>query len=306
MPVAAPFEPLEGEVYPNAKRTAARIVEALTRYDVDADPAALMAAAGPTVVDFDAAATLVALSPLLHPERQSLGVVLNGQLGGLDPAPETGKVPIRGSVLVVVDQFSSGPEPESADDLRRVRRCIDVRLRVVGGEWRWEALGDVGGLPVERPRRLPEVAARVLEHPDIDLPHSAQWDIHADVIDEELLEVMLVMADRAPYRVTCLRSGHPDTVFATPLPSNHALGRAVDVWSVGGEPVILQSARALGLTDSAQTAAHAMTEHILDETEIGELGGPWDLDGPATSDRPRTRSFTNTVHADHLHVAFDD
>ena len=280
------------------------MVEALTTYAVGTDPAELIAAAGQSVRDLDTTATALALAPLLDEERQSLGVVLNGQLGGLAPAPETGKEPTQCSVLVVVDQYLSGPEPASAEDLEHVRRCIDVRLKVSGGEWHWEALGDVGGIPVERPRDLPDVAARVLDHPDIDLPHSAQWDIHAGVIDDVLLKVMLVMARRSPYRVTCLRSGHPDTVFAKKFPSNHAVGRAVDVWAVDGEPVILQSARVLGRKDSVGTPAHAMTRHILDESDMDEIGAPWDLDGPATS--APTRSFTNTVHADHLHVAFEE
>ena len=288
-------------MYPEAKRAAARIVEALTTYERGIAPAALVEAAGPGTGNFDLPGVIEAAAPLVSPDRQAVGVVLNGQLGGLDPTPETGHEPTQCSVLVVVDHHlaGDGAAPE------RVRRCIDVRLEVRDGTWRWAGLGDAGGTPVERPVDLPEAAARVLDHPDIDLPDSARWDIHDGIIDEDLLEVMLRMAEHAPYRVTCLRAGHPETVFARPYASNHTLGRAVDVWSVDGEPVVLQSSRVLG-ADAADTTAHAMVAALLDETAVTELGSPWDLDGPPTADRPSTRSFTNTVHLDHLHVAFDN
>lgn len=301
LPVAAPFEPLPEDVYPNAKRTAARVVEALTTYPAGADPAALVRDVAVRARDFDDAAAVAAAAPLLHAGRSSVGVVLNGQLGGLDPAPETGRQPTTCSVMVVVDQHLT----EGADAVESVRRCIDVRLGVTDGEWRWTGLGDAGGTAVERPGDLPEVAGRVLDHPAIDLPDSARWDIYRGVVEERLLDTMVVMAEIAPYRVTALRAGHPETVFAKSYLSNHTVGRAVDVWSVGGDPVVAQSRRVLGVEDSAGTPAHRMTATLLADTGVTELGSPWDLDGPATADRPRTRSFTNVVHADHLHVAFD-
>jgi hypothetical protein len=256
-------------------------------------------------LDFDEDVATQAVAPLLTDDVHSFGVVVYPQLGGLHPSPETGEKTVASSVMVVVDQYLSQDDPPDPANAERVRRCIDVRLRVKDDQWQWEGLGDVGGVPVERPNDLPEEAQLVLDHPDIDLPDSARWDIHEGIIDRELLRVMATMADVAPYGVTALKSGHPRNVFAKKYVSNHALGRAVDVWSIDGTPVVQQSARLLGAEDSGHTPAHRMTEAILERTKIGELGSPWDLDGPATADRPRTRSFTNTVHTDHLHVAFD-
>jgi len=37
---------------------------------------------------------------------------------------------------------------------------------------------------------------------------------------------------------------------------------------------------------------------MLDHPDVRQVGGPWDLDGKSSS-----RSFTNTVHLDHVHLA---
>lgn len=310
MPVATPWEPLPEEVYPNGKTVAARVVEALTVYSGGMNAKELVAAAvervGTVSQDLDLPEIVDAVVPLWIEGLHSFGVVAYPQLGGLDPAPERGQRPQRCSMMTVVDQYLSDGEPQSPSDLTRIRRCIDVRLRVENGTWVWEGIADAGGVPVDPPDDLSEAAARLVGHPDVDLPHSAIWDIYSGIIHEDLIEAMLVMAEAGPYRVTALKHGHPDTVFARPYTSNHTIGRAVDVWSVDGTPVVAQSARVLGASASTDTPAHGLVEELLEKTEVNELGSPWDLDGPATDQRPVTRSFTNTVHTDHLHVAFDE
>ena len=45
---------------------------------------------------------------------------------------------------------------------------------------------------------------------------------------------------------------------------------------------------------------HQLVEELLARGAVTELGSPWDLDGVGSG-----ASFTNVVHQDHLHLAFD-
>ena len=291
-PTASPvlYEPTAGETYPNAKRLAGQFVQALATYDEDTPGRDVVGgAARRPDVDFDIVHALDQARPLVHAGTRSAGAVVYAQLGGL----AVGTTPAHASVMVVVRQHLTRDTGED----ETVTRTVDVRLINRGDQWRVEALADAGGQPtLRRDRRLSASARAVLDDERIELPDSARWDINAGMIDQRLLRTMRDMADLFPYAVTVLKSGHPRNVFGTDLVSGHTLGRGVDIWRVAGQPVVLQG-------HSQTSEAHRLTRSLLDELEVPELGSPWDLDGPPTpgTDKP---SFTDAVHADHIHVAF--
>ena len=106
---------------------------------------------------------------------------------------------------------------------------------------------------------------------------------------------MLVrLAGVTPLRVTALRTGHPERVVddrpSGPV-SAHWLGRAVDVNSLGGVPV----------AESPASVVRGVVEAAAALPAVDQVGAPpgMDLDGPGR------RTFTNLVHADHLHVAVE-
>lgn len=281
-----PYEPLPDDVYPNAKRTAGRMAQDLATFHADEDLEHVVArAAAPAHPRFDPAAAVQAAGPVHHPGASSTGEVVYAQVGGLSPSSSA----TRCSILVVVLQRLA--RPDGADVAHR--RSMDVRLRLLDGEWAVERLGDAGGEPVPRPARLSPPARAVVDNPRIDLPDSAVWDIYRSGIDHRLLTTMAALAEQAPYAVTCLRSGHAVHVFGTQRRSNHADGRAVDIWQVDGVAVVSQQ-------PATDTAAHALARRIYDAGDVPELGAPWAFDGPGG------RSFENDVHRDHLHVAFDE
>lgn len=262
------------EVHPSAKTAAARIAQALTTYEVGTDTATLVAA---LVDDRGRAADLAAVvEPLVERDRWSRGHVVYPQLGGV------GEDAI--SVMVVVDQrIGSGAEPE-----RSVTRTLDVRLVRSGGAWVLDRVASVGGEEVPRPDDLPPVARQVLDDPRITLPASARWDIHRGVVATELLEVMRDLAERAPYAVVSLSSGHPFHVFGTERLSNHTRGRAVDIRRIDGTDVIDDR--------DAGSTTHDLVRWLYDLPQVSEIGSPWALDGYGG------RSFSDVVHQDHVHI----
>jgi len=270
------YQPARGEVLAEAKRVAGRAVQRLATYQpgtAHRSVAARLLAPGR-----DPAALLEAAAPMLVPAAASVGEVVYAQLGGLTPS--------AAAVMVIVRQALRQPGGETTV----TARTLDVRLRRAGGRWVLDRLVSAGGRPVARPAELPAVARAVLDDPRIQLPDSARWDIHRGAVDPRLLQAMRAMADRHPYAVSVLISGHPRNVFGTSRRSNHNAGRAVDVYAVAGRLVVHQRRRG--------SAAYRLARW-LDRDGISELGSPWAFDDGGA------RSFTNTVHADHIHLGFD-
>jgi hypothetical protein len=278
-PVAEPYEPVAGEVRPNAKRLASRIVERLTTYEVDESPTDVVA----ELADGELGEQLhEAAAPLLHDDAWSRGRVVYPQLGGmLDDAT---------SVMVVVEQTVGLPDGEVLEQ----SRTLDVRLTLREGAWAFDELASAGGEPVPRPDDLPEVAAAVLDDERIDLPDTAVWDIHRGGVDEELLTLMSRMADRMPYGVIVLDTGHPWEIFGTDRQSKHTMGQAVDIHAVGPEDTLVIEDRLKG------SVTHELVRWVYDQPELSEVGSPWALDGFGG------RSFSDQLHQDHLHVAVGD
>ena len=270
----ARWQPGNEEVYENAKRLSAAVAQRLATYPQGSRPQRVSRA---VARKFGASPErlLGAARELVRGEFQSAGSVVYPQLGGLTPT--------AASVMVVIDQ-------ELLDEAgaRRVeRRTVDVRLRLVGGEWALDAVASGGGAPVAKPPRLPAEAAAVVDHPSVVLSDSARWDIYSGRIAPELLSLIARIGDRYEIEVATLSTGHPFNVFATDRQSNHTRGRAVDIYAVDSNTVVSQRAK--------RTPARRLTRWLF-EQGVPELGSPWALDGYGG------RSFTDDVHLDHLHV----
>lgn len=269
----APYEPPAEEPYANGKRLAARVAQRLATHAAGESPARLAAAVAPA--GMSAADLEQIVAPLIEPGRRSVGEVRYVQLSGTT-ATTLG-------TMVVVRQHLEDP----AGRRTTVTRVMDVRLRRTDGPWSLERVGSVGGTPVPRPARLSAAAARVLDHPGIVLPDTARWDIHRGDVDDGLLRALATAADRRTIAVAVLRTGHPPTVWATTRRSAHASGYAADVYAVDDTLVLRQR------TDGspAQQLAAAFLAGGAEQ-----VGSPWIL--PPGGDR----SFTDSVHEDHVHV----
>lgn len=270
------WTPPESEVHEAAKQVAAEAALALTTYEADST---LEDVVGPVATTLSARRDLARAAASLHrPGRWSRGIIVYPQMGGLADR--------RASVMVVVEQTVGRPgEAASA-----VTRTLDIRLVRDGGSWRFERLASDGGDPVPRPDDLDPVAEAVLDDSRIELPSSARWDIHRGAVSKTLLEVMAALADRTPYGVVVLSSGHPVHVFDTERQSSHAVGHAVDIHRFGDERVV--DGRSANDTRTRRTV-----EWLYEDERVTNLGSPWALDGYGG------RSFTDAVHHDHVHVS---
>lgn len=272
-PSFAPYEPDADEPYRDAKRLAGRVVQRLTTYEAGVRPRDLAETVATESMDQDALAHVIA--PLVPPGRRSAGQIVYPQLSGVTSTT-------LGTMVVFRQHLQDARGRGST-----VSRVADVRLRRLGGRWALERIVSVGGSPVPRPTTLPSAAVRVLDHPRIELPDTARWDIHRGRIDESLLRALARSADRRAIAISVLRTGHPPNVWATTRPSAHASGFAADLYAADGKPIIRRR-------DSAATARRLATELL--EAGATQVGSPFVLPpgGP--------RSFTDAVHQDHIHL----
>ena len=252
-----------------AKRLAADVALALTTYSLGATPAQVAGAAG-LEADVELAAELV------DPAFESQGRVVYAQFVGIGPS--------GASITVLVERTSRDSNGEATSETR----SLEIRLTRVGEAWRVNDLGAVGGPRTDRPTSLAAEANAVVDHSRIRLPSSARWDIYRGEVDPGILGLLADVAEVHELDVLTFVSGRPRYVFDTDLLSNHARGRAVDVYAVDG--VIVAEQREEGST------AHRLVR-LLYERGVEEIGSPWDLDGPGG------RSFTDAAHQDHIHIA---
>lgn len=270
-----PYEPLPGEPAPDAKRAASAVVQALTTFEAQADPAPAVAA---VLVRLGAPGDLVGQAgDLLIPGAASAGDIVYPQLAGLTAQSASVMVVVRQRLLEGIAR-------------RTVVRTVDVRVSRRSGSWTVTSIESAGGRPPPPSGALSKAAEAVLALDTVVLPDSARWDVLAGTIDDRVLAVLAQLGAEHRLEVTTLATGHPRNVFGTDRVSNHATGRAVDIWAVDGRPVVDQR------DESGPLAA--LARRLLD-AGVTELGAPWDLDGPGGA------SFTNAVHQDHLHIGFD-
>ncbi len=274
-----PFEPTANEVQPEAKHLGALVTQIITTYEVDSSLDDVLATVPPVESDFFDA-MVVEVQAVHHPGMWSRGTVEYVQMGG----HRDGRI----SMIVVIRQ-DLGREGSTAPE-RVETRTMEVRLAGSATDgWELETIASTGGSPVERPADLHPLAAAVVDHPRIDLPDTGAWDIYNGYINLQLLQVMLDIADRTPYAVVVLQTGHSYNVFGTNRVSNHSIGRAVDIYKLESELVI----------DSHEPSSsyfYVLSEWVVWRYDIKEFGSPW-LFPDAVA-----RTFTDEVHHDHLHI----
>lgn len=281
-PAPAPYQAPVGDALPNFKQVAGRFAQALATYDAAADAPRPLPSAGyvGTPQELDTAA-----APLRAAGRFSRAEVEFVQYGGLTPvSPQA----TSGVAMVVLRQVLQ----DEAGETSIVRRTLDVRLRQEAGIWQVERLASAGGTPIGRPTQLSMPAQRVLDDARIDLPDSARWDIYSGQISEDLLRVMLRLADVTRLRATVLKTGHPERVVdgRTSAPvSAHWRGRAVDIYGLDDVPV----------AEAAPAVIRSVMQTAGSIAAVSQVGGPEGFDFDARG----RRYLTNLVHADHLHVA---
>ncbi|WP_369054702.1 hypothetical protein [Kineococcus terrestris] len=282
LPAPEPYVLLPGEVEPGCKEAAVDYVTtALTTGSAQLDPESpfldvataldgRLRAAG---LDPAHAAGLLGLLP---PAGVSAAGVVYPQYGGLSSGRRTA------SVILVAEQ--SLLDAAAPDELRRRTLTVDVRLVRSGDTWRvTDVLVPDVDFELAVPAR-PQVRA-VLDDDRIALPDPARFDLLQEDVHVRVAELLSAYAELWPLAVQDVRSGHPFHVYDTDRPSNHTLGRAVDIRSFDGVPVIDQE-RCPWREAMEFAAAWGVTE----------VGGPVDL-GP----RPY---FSDLVHQDHVHCGF--
>lgn len=275
--LAAPaaYVPVAGEPVPEAKSMAADVLQAVGTYEVG-DAVAGLTGRMTGLVD---PVAVEGAAALLDDAVASSVEIVYPQLGGLTDT--------EAAVMLVYRQITLNREGERRDALR----TADIRLAKSATGWSVNEVASIGlGPPGQVP--LSPTAEAVLGNPAIELPDSARSDVEAGRVDDRVLEVVTRVASAAPVRVTTFSTGHPEYVFGTSYVSNHTEGRAVDIWAFGDQPVVLQR--------ESGSALNALVRQLVAEGAVTELGAPWDADGPGGP------SFANTVHQDHLHLAFDD
>lgn len=271
--VAKAYTPDPAEEFANGKRLAARIAQRALTYE--SGTSALELARSLPRGGIKARQLARVLDPAVESDMRSVGEVVYPQLSGLT-ADSLGAMVLTKQVL-----------QDTEGERRAVVRVVDVRLRLKGASWAFEAIGSVGGSPVRRPATLSAAAERVLDSPNITLSDSARWDIHRGGIDASLLDALAAAAKRQELSVGILRSGHPVNVWATNRPSAHAQGFAADIYAVDGELVIRQ---------------HRTGSPAYEVASALAAGGAYQLGSPWVFGSGGVASFTDDVHADHLHV----
>jgi hypothetical protein len=223
---------------------------------------------------------------------------------GLDPAlvEQAGHLlstaPV--SAAQVVDAQYGGILSDSADVLVVVqwwRRTADGALHTGGttvqvllsaATPRWTVTQVVPARPGPPSSDPPPLARAVLANDRILLPTAARADVATGTIAAGVLTALLAIAREHTVHVSVVRSGHPYFVFGTDRVSDHPRGRAVDIWSVDGRPVV-------------DPANLALTESVM---RAGAALGAWQVGGPVQLEGAGTDYFTDHTHHDHVHWGF--
>jgi hypothetical protein len=269
-----PWSPNAGDLQPDIKVTAARVVEAIGNWT---------AGHGGPITRANRVEALGQSGRLGHAAYPSLSTrsdaaalqVIEAQYGGL--------LATTASVLVVCQQWRA----DSTGHVSAGGTTVDVRLTERGPTWRVIAVHP-GVLP--RPARpLSHRARAVLTEPRIELPPAARADVASGDVHDSVLGAMLRLAKSYRIGVSVVRTGHPTYVFGTDRVSDHALGRAFDTWRIDGH-LVVDPATPRGLVTGYMEAAAAAGSY--------NIGGPYLMTGGAA------QFFSDATHHDHVHAAF--
>jgi hypothetical protein len=127
----------------------------------------------------------------------------------------------------------------------------------------------------------------VLADPRLRLPYAARADVRAGRIHDSVLTLLTALGREHVVDVSVLRSGHPLNVFGTSRTSDHPRGRAVDVWALDSQPLVVPTHHRLAISAMTFAVAHGAYN----------VGGPVQLSGSAY--------FSDRTHQDHIHLGFD-
>lgn len=278
LPATTPWVPGPGEVSPQVKARAVAVVEALGAWPPggggQAAAQARAAALGVSAAVADEAGPLV-------PDADAAALqVIYAQYGGI--------LDTSASVLIPCRQWTQDAQGTVSEG----GTTVDVRLAAgadPSAPWAVTELRPAD--PGPPAASLSAVVSRVLAEPRIDLPPAAAADFRSGQVHDSVAEALLALAGTYEIRVSVVRSGHPIDVFGTTRPSDHPLGRAVDVWSIDGHAVV-DPATPRALVEGFMRAAAAAGSY--------NVGGPYRLSGGGTSNQ----FFTDQTHHDHVHMGF--
>jgi hypothetical protein len=269
--LTAPWRPSPNDVQPEVKLRAVRLIEALGTWPPGGQGVAAArkraAAAGYDPALADQAGGLLTDAP------EAAVQVLEAQYGGI--------LSDSASVLVVCRQYTPGNDSGGT--------TVDVRLVAARPQWDVTALHPA--VPGPPAASLSSSARAVLADVEaITLPPAAHADVLSGNVHDSALKGMLTLARNHRMMLSVVRSGHPIYVFGTNRPSDHPQGRAFDVWTIDGHPVI-DPATPRSLVESFMRAAAAAGSY--------NVGGPYLLPGAGN------QFFSDDTHHDHVHVGFN-
>ena len=272
------YTPLAGEVEPAAKEAAARLLQTLASWgpnDGGAD------AARERIVALGENPALVDQAPQLLDQGDAAALqIVYPQYGGLSSDRASA------SLLTICEQtryLAGEPTP------RVLSTVVDVRLERDSDRWSVRAL--LPASPADPVLPMSDGIEAALDNDRLRLPAPARDDLLSGKIVPEVVAMLQGLSTRWVLDVCVLSSGHPENVFGSERPSNHTLGRAVDIWAIDEIPVIDQGR---SQWQAVMTAAHQ-------DFGADEVGGPEDVD--KVRGRPY---FTDLVHQDHVHLGFED
>lgn len=293
LPEHVPWQAGPGETQPDLKTTATRLVEgAATWSEVGGGQVQAVSARAAGVASPGAEASLgQALTGVADATARAAVLQVDyPQLGGITESAASVMVSAQQSLIT----RSGEGEQVSARHL-----TFDVRLARSGtggngdggGDGPWRVTAVHGGLtpglgdaPVQAPS---DAAAAVLDRDNISLAGASGDDVRAGLVADEVLNVLLGVADQHAVGVSVFSTGHPWEVFATDRQSNHSRGRAVDVYSLDGLRI-----------DDPQLPRSTVEAFMRAAGAAGatEVGGPIDPNDAARG------YFSDALHADHVHI----
>jgi hypothetical protein len=273
LPGAQPWVARAGEVHPAVKRQAVRALMAVGTWNSAGGGTVAAARARLQALGVDPALA-DQLRPLLGASQAAVTRIVDAQYGGI--------LASTSSVLAVLDQWRRN----AAGDVHASGTTVDVRLVASSPLWRITEFRPAKPGPASSSLSAP--ARAVLGNPRIRLPYAGRADIASGQVHASVLGALLGLAKRYVVDVSVVRSGHPIFVFGTNRPSDHPLGKAVDVWALDGRRILDPANRSF--TERAMRVAASLGPY--------QVGGPVDLDGGGT------QYFSDQTHQDHLHLGF--
>jgi hypothetical protein len=160
------------------------------------------------------------------------------------------------------------------------------------------APGDVAPAAAGQPALVVEAggdASALLANPNVRIYADGRDDLAAGRVDSRVIAVLLTLARDHTLVVTSLISGHSRcAVNGQPMGpncavSNHFFGRAADIAVLDGTAVSAGHPEVVAVMD--QLAA------LAPPFRPDEIGGPVDTGQPGV--------FTDSYHADHIHIGWD-